>query len=150
MTVDIAVSVQGLDDFDAALDKIAIRVRAATRKGTRQAIRLVERRATVHLSRYYHPPNTPTPSPPGEPPARITGHLRGSLSPTGPYPTGGGFGGKVGPTAVYSRIQELGGQAGRNHSVTLPPRPYMRPTRASVIADGSLRRAFAGAWRAAL
>jgi phage gpG-like protein len=51
---------------------------------------------------------------------------------------------------VYSRIQELGGQTGRNHSVTLPPRPYMRPTRASVIADGSLRQAFVGAWRNAL
>ncbi|MDX3203069.1 hypothetical protein PV374_36340, partial [Streptomyces scabiei] len=91
-----------------------------------------------------------TPSLPGQPPARITGHLRGSMSPTGPYPTAGGFGGKVGPTAVYSRIQELGGQTGRNHSVTLPPRPYMRPTRASVIADGSLRRIFVGAWRRAL
>jgi hypothetical protein len=148
--VDIHVNVQGGDRLEAALDRIALRVRTATRAGAKEGIRLVQRRVFVQLSRYSHPPNTPTPSPPGQPPARISGHLRGSLSPTGPYPTGGGFGGKLGPTAVYSRIQELGGQAGRNHSVTLPPRPYMRPTRAQVIADGSLRRVFVGAWRRAL
>lgn len=144
------MNVQGADALTAALDQIALRVRTATRSATKEATRLVRRRAFVQLNRYSHPPNTPTPSPPGEPPARITGNLRGSLSPTGPYPTSGGFGGKLGPTAVYARIQELGGRAGRNHSVTLPPRPYMQPTRASVIADGSLRRTFIGAWRRAL
>ncbi|WP_128381276.1 hypothetical protein [Streptomyces cavernae] len=147
--MDVHVNVQS-DDPLAALDQLALRVRTATRKGAKEALRLVHRRAWAQLSRYYHPPNTPIPSPPGQPPARITGHLRGSLSPTGPFPTAGGFGGRLGPTAVYSRIQELGGRAGRGHSVTLPPRPYMRPTRASVIADGSLRRAFIGAWRRAL
>lgn len=147
--MDVTISVQA-DDFDAALDLLAVRVRTATRSAAKQATRHVQRRAWAHLSRYFHAPNTPTPSPPGQPPARITGHLRGSVSPTGPYPTAGGFGGRVGPTAVYSRIQELGGQAGRNYAVTLPPRPYMRPTRASVIADGSLRRVFIGAWRRAL
>jgi hypothetical protein len=148
--VDVGVNVQGADQFAAALDRLALRVRTATRSGAKDGIRLVQRRAFVQLSRYSHPPHTPTPSPPGQPPARISGHLRGGLSPTGPYPTGAGFGGKVGPTAVYSRIQELGGQAGWGHSVTLPPRPYMRPTRAAVIADGSLRRVFIGAWRRAL
>lgn len=144
------MSVQGADQLAAALDRMMLRVRTATRAGAKEATRTVQRRAFVELSRYSHPPGTPTPSPPGQPPARISGYLRGSLSPTGPYPTGGGFGAKLGPTAVYSRIQELGGQAGRNHSVTLPPRPYMRPTRARVLADGSLRRAFVGAWRRAL
>jgi hypothetical protein len=147
---DISVNVSGGDAVEAALGRIALKVRLATRSSVREATGLVQRRAFVALSRYSHPPNTPTPSPPGEPPARITGHLGGSLSPTGPYAIGGGFGGKLGPTAVYSRIQELGGRAGRNHSVTLPPRPYMRPTRASMIADGSLRRVFVGAWRRAL
>jgi hypothetical protein len=148
--VDVSVNVQGADRFEAALDRIALRVRTATRSGAKEGIRLVQRRAFVQLSRYSHPPNTPTPSPPGEPPARISGHLRGGLSPTGPYPTGAGFGGKLGPTAVYARIQELGGQAGRNHSVTLPPRPYMRPVHTQMIADGSLRQVFVGAWRRAL
>lgn len=148
--MDISVNVQGADRLEAALDRMAQRVRSATRAGAKDGIRLVQRRAFVQLSRYAHPPHTPTPSPPGQPPARISGHLRGGLSPTGPYSTGAGFAGKLGPTAAYGRIQELGGLAGRNHSVTLPPRPYMRPTRTSVIADGSLRRAFVGAWRRAL
>lgn len=147
---DIQINVQGADKVAAALDRIALRVRSATRSAVKDGTRLVQRRAITELSRYSHPRGTPTPSPPGQPPARITGHLSGSLSPTGPYPTGGGFGGKLGPTAVYSRIQELGGRAGRNHSVTLPPRPYMRPTRSKVVADGSLRRIFVGAWRRAL
>lgn len=147
---DISVTVSGGDAVAAALDRIARRVRTATRSAVKDANRLVQRRAMTELSRYSHPPHTPTPSPPGQPPARITGHLLGSLSPTGPYPIAGGFGGKVGPTAVYSRIQELGGRAGRNHSVTLPPRPYMRPTRAKIVADGSLRQVFVGAWRRAL
>lgn len=148
--MDVGVNVHGGDQLAAALDQMARRVRSATRAATKDGIRLVKRRAFVQLSRYSHLPNTPTPSPPGQPPARITGHLRGGLSPTGPYPTGAGFGGKLGPTAVYSRIQELGGQAGRGHSVTLPPRPYMRPTHQQMIADGSLRRVYIGAWRRAL
>jgi phage gpG-like protein len=147
---EFGVSVQGADQFAAALDQIALRMRSATRSATKEGIRLVKRRAFAQLSIYSHPPNTPTPSPPGAPPARITGHLRGGLSPTGPYSTGDGFAGKLGPTAVYSRIQELGGQAGRGHSVTLPPRPYMQPTRASIIAEGTLRATFVGAWRRAL
>lgn len=146
---DVAASVNA-GDLEAALDALAVRVRAATRSATREGIRLVQRRAHAQLSRYgYHPAGTPTPSPPGQPPAIITGHLRGSLSPTGPYPTGAGFAGKIGPTAVYARIQELGGVTGRGHATRLPPRPYMQPTRAQVIADGSLRGVYARAWRRA-
>ncbi len=147
---DITVNVRGVAEVDAALDRMALRIRSATRSAVRDGMRLAQRRAFVQLSRYSHPPHTPTPSPPGQPPARISGHLRGSLDPTGPYPVNGGFGGKVGPTAVYSRIQELGGVTGRGHSVTLPPRPYLGPTRAALVTDGSLRRIFVGAWRRAL
>lgn len=148
---EVRVGVSGADAFSAALDQVAVRVRAATRKATGEGIRLARRRSWAELSRYgYHPAGTPTPSPPGQPPAIITGHLRGSLSPTGPYPTSGGFGGRLGPTAVYGRIQELGGRAGRGHSVTLPPRPYMRPAYERMRADGSLRRLYVDAWRRAL
>jgi len=35
---------------------------------------------------------------------------------------------EIGPTAVYSRIQELGGDTGRGHRSHLPPRPYIKPT----------------------
>lgn len=145
---DIGVHVDGVDDLARALDILQQRMHSATRKATKDGLKLLERRAHAQLSRYYHPPNTPTPSPPGQPPARITGHLRGSLTPTGPVSTGGGFTGQLGPTAVYSRIQELGGQAGRGHSVTLPPRPYMRPTVRSSRSD--LRAIYVEAWRRAM
>jgi phage gpG-like protein len=145
---DIAVRVEGVDEFASALDALQQRMHSATRKATKDGIALLKRRTHSRLSRYYHPPNTPTPSPPGEPPARISGHLRGSLAPTGPIETGSGYTGQLGPTAVYGRIQELGGQAGRNHSVTLPPRPYLAPTMRD--ARGDLRRQYLEAWRRAM
>lgn len=148
--VDTGFHAEGTDALGQALDRLAQRVHSATRKAVREATRHAQRRATVHLSRYYHPPNTPTPSPPGQPPARIGGHLRGSLKPTGPFPTAGGYTGQLGATAVYARIQELGGRTGRNHASELPPRPYLRPTHRAMLADGSLRRIFADAWRDAL
>lgn len=145
---DIAVTIEGVDDFAAALDALHERLHAATRTATQDGMNLLQRRTRTNLSRYSHAPGTPTPSPPGEPPARITGHLRGSLSPTGPLPGGGGFTGEIGPTAVYSRIQELGGQAGRGHSSTLPPRPYLAP--AVRASRDQLRRLYIEAWRRAL
>lgn len=146
--MDVTVAVDGADEFCAALDALEQRLTSATRKATKDGMALLQRRAHSRLSRYYHPPRTPTPSPPGEPPARINGHLRGSLTPTGPVPTGSGFSGQVGPTAVYSRIQELGGRAGRNHSVTLPPRPYLAPTVRDARDD--LRRLYVEAWTRAM
>lgn len=146
--MDIGVAVEGVDEFAAALDALQQRMHSATRKATKDGLTLIKRRAHSRLSRYYHPPNTPTPSPPGQPPARISGHLRGSLSPTGPIPTAGGFTGSIGPTAVYGRIQELGGRAGRNHSITLPPRPYLAPTVRDARND--LRRQYVEAWQRAM
>lgn len=146
--MDVGVSVDGVDDFAAAIDALEQRIVSATRKATKDGMSLLQRRAHSRLSRYYHPPHTPTPSAPGEPPARINGHLRGSLSPTGPVPTGSGFSGQLGPTAVYSRIQELGGRAGRGHSVTLPPRPYLAPTVRDARND--LRRLYVEAWSRAM
>lgn len=146
--MDVGVSIEGVDEFAAALDALQQRMHSATRKATKDGLTLLQRRAHGRLSRYYHPPGTRTPSPPGQPPARISGHLRGSLSPTGPVPTGSGFTGQLGPTAVYSRIQELGGRAGRGHSVTLPPRPYLAPTVRDSRND--LRRLYVVAWQHAI
>ena len=146
--MDVGVAIEGVDEFAAALDALAQRMHSATRKATGDGIKLLQRRTHSRLSRYYHPPNTPTPAPPGGPPARISGHLRGSLTPTGPYATGTGYTGQLGPTAVYGRIQELGGQAGRNHSVTLPPRPYLEPTVRDSRND--LRRLYVDAWARAM
>ena len=79
------------------------------------------------------------PSSPGSPPAVRTGHLRRSITsdwtdkkipstgvkaPTSKYPV---ISGVIGSNLAYARIHELGGQTGRNHSVKLPARPYLRP-----------------------
>jgi len=109
------------------------------------------------LVRYSHTRGTFTPSPPGEPPAIVGGALKRSLRlypaiRTGPSSAQS----KVVPLIKYARIQELGGTVhaqdgllhwktnGKDHyasSVTLPPRPYMRPTHRKTIEDGRLRNA---------
>lgn len=35
--------------------------------------------------------------------------------------------GRVGSNVVYAAIHEYGGNAGRNHSAHIPPRPYLKP-----------------------
>lgn len=145
---DIGVTVEGVDGFEAGLDALRQRMHSATRSATSDGLKLLKRRAHGKLSVYYHPPGTPTPSSPGQPPARITGRLRDSLTSTGPTATGSGFTGQLGPTRVYSRIQELGGQAGRGHSITIPPRPFLAPTVRDARED--LRCQYIEAWRRAL
>jgi len=113
----------------------------------------------VELVKYSHQKNTRTPSPPGEPPAIIGGHLKRSVklwpaTVTGPYRASS----KVGPQIVYARIQELGGTVTPighpflrfpaigggwvfARKVKLPPRPYMRPVHRRMVQDGRLRQA---------
>jgi hypothetical protein len=86
---------------------------------------------TNELRRYSHPAGTPTPSPKGEPPARISGTLARSMR---QEPASGArkigthkYQVVVGPTVVYGRIHELGGWAGPGHRTYIPRRPYINP-----------------------
>lgn len=97
-----------------------------------------ERGIKAELSRSSHSRGTPTPSPPGSPPAIITGSLRRSVITQPPTGGGGVWSAAGGPTIVYSRIQELGGRAGRGHRTVLPPRPYVRPAVNQLRASGRL------------
>lgn len=125
-----------------------------------------DRLTGVTLRRYSHPPATKTPSPPGQPPAWMTGELARSVTSV-LGPSGGMTAtATVGPHTVYARIQEYGGsirpvrarflrwtEDGIVHyskHVRLPPRPYMRPAIREVIEDGSLTRAAAEAFMAAV
>lgn len=110
-----------------------------------------------------HAPVTPTPSAPGMPPAQMTGRLRASAACVrGP---GGGMHASsvVSVNTIYAATQEWGGvHHGNPHmwlwvrfigpdesrrrgwvrrSVTIPPRPFMRPSAADVIEDGSVTEA---------
>ncbi|WP_067483763.1 hypothetical protein [Actinomadura hibisca] len=103
------------------------------------------------LARRSHAPRTPTPSPPGQPPAKISGRLRDKVTVTSARQIGAGrWMAAAGPDGVvYARIQELGGVTGRNHMTVIPPRPYMRPAVREVRESGrATEAAVAAFWRA--
>lgn len=146
-----SVRVTGISDVQDALRAMAARIQAATPVAVATATALVEERARANLSRTSHRRGTPTPSAPGEPPALITGALRGSFDILGPTETGAAtWRAVLGPTAVYARIQELGGQTGRNHATTLPARPYLRPAYDDAVHDPAFADVFIRAWGAAV
>ncbi len=117
----------------------------------------------VTLSRFQSTPVSRTPSPPGAPPASMTGNLRRSVTCVrGP---GGGVvaSSLVGPHTIYAVTQEWGEvHTGRPHMwlwikyigpqevkrrgwvkrvVHIPARPYVRPSRDAVISNGSVQAA---------
>lgn len=145
------MSVTGITELKRALEAMAARIEAATPFAVLAATALVEGKARENLARTSHARGTPTPSAPGQPPSRITGRLRSSFEVLGPTPAGSGAWRSVlGPTAVYARIQELGGQAGRGRSVTLPARPYLRPAFEESVHDPAFIGVFTQFWGRAI
>lgn len=140
------IRLQGLTELVSALNKRGAAVGTATVAATRESAELVEHVAFSNLARQSHPPHTPTPSRPGDPPATISGALAESLHVEGPAAVGAGVFARVGPTSPYGRIQELGGTAG--WGAQLPARPYLWPAvRDSLPAINAIYRE---AWTAAL
>lgn len=140
------IVLRGVDIFKGAVDTKVAQMRAATRAATAKALHLIERRAKQKLGLRSHQRGTPTPSGPGEPPALITGNLRRSIAVTGPAPiTANAWRGKVGPTAVYGRVQELGGPTGRG---VLPARPYLHPSYEELREE--IHALFRAAWTKAI
>lgn len=138
--------------FDAMLDQLRAkreRVRAVTPDALDEAIRLVQAAAMIMLTTTSHAPGTPTPSSPGEPPSLITGRLRGSMEVEPPQQVGDArWEARTGPTAVYGRIQELGGICGAGHRTHLPPRPYLAPAFAASLPRAG--QIVADAWDSAV
>lgn len=145
------IQVLGMSELNVAMERLATQLGYATRTATAQASHLLEREIKKQLSTSSHGKGTPTPSSPGEPPSLITGTLRRSITVKGPHPLGmGRWESEIGPTAVYGRIQELGGVTGRGYAATLPARPYVKPAFDKLAATGALTRVYHSAWRAAL
>lgn len=145
------MTVSGISEVISALRAMGERAAAATPQAVVAGQAVIEGRARAALSRYSHPPGTPTPAPPGGPPALVTGRLRSSFDLAGPTQQGVGVWRSVmGPTAVYARIQELGGRAGRNHASVLPARPYLRPSVEEALHSGLVRAQFVQAWGRAI
>ncbi|MFI1535582.1 hypothetical protein [Streptomyces anandii] len=144
-----SVHITGLSELNGALMALERDLQRATRLATAQAAHMAEAAIKQMLTTSSHPKGTPTPSAPGEPPSLVTGTLRRSIKVTGPAPAGlGRWLAEVGPTAVYGRVQELGGTAG--HGAELPPRPYVQPAYERLVASGAIRRAYYVAWAAAI
>lgn len=131
-----------VEELPAFLRQISDRVAAEAPPKAAKAMGLAFQRHVVQSMR------GPSPSPPGTPPARVTGTLARSVQTTDPVRVGEASAEvSVAPHTVYARIQNYGGviharhltRAGRpgflrwedksgvhyRHSVTLPPRPYM-------------------------
>lgn len=154
------IRLEGVGEFKAALLETISKEQAATRGAVAKAAHLIERRAKELLSvsgrgdqgrdsKGRFTSRGGSPSAPGEPPHLQSGTLRRSVTVDGPTPEmfGGyrGWKAQVGPTAVYGRVQELGGQTGWG---VLPPRPYMTPAYDDV--KPLLLPLFRDAWRDAL
>jgi hypothetical protein len=119
-----------IDDngFARRCDYLAARVDDVMREIVGDGVTIAHRNVATELTRKTHPPGTPTPSVPPEPPALITGNLRRSAQDRLPVRIGRAvWEGALRMTAVYARIQAKGGWTGRNHATYLPARDYITP-----------------------
>lgn len=138
------ITVTGTSEAQAALRAIATRAQHANRNTVRDVGFAIEAEAKRQLTTSSHTRDTATPSSPGEPPSLVSGNLRRSVLTRGPTGSGPAATISVGPTAIYSRIQELGGTAG--HGAQLPARPYLTPAAEHVMGQvmGIAARNWAG------
>jgi len=126
--VKIKITVEKGRDSSDALKRLSDRLIRAARDGTSDALHAVEREAKINTVEVFRHP---------------TGHLAGSIRVERVKKFRRSWAGKVGPTLVYSRIQELGGTISPNKGrflrwvdadgvhfarhVTLKPHPYLKP-----------------------
>ena len=120
----------------------------------------------VLLTQQSHGAGTPTPSPPGTPPAKISGVLARSVMRTPTQRIGPGIAYTTwGPTVVYGPVQEYGAIITAKSArvlanratgqvfgvqVTIPARPYMSRGTELLISSGTFTRVQSAAFLAAL
>lgn len=150
--------------WSAALDAMLARLESATGDASKSAADYIGRVAKGKLEHLGHSELTFSPSMPGEPPAMVSGALADSIISvrTGPQSAA------VGPTTVYARIQELGGNMHghpymefhklykgrvtkfRRGFVRLPPRPYLEPATDEAVNSGRVQDIYATHWARAI
>jgi len=145
------VKLLGVAEFTAAIEAMVVAADVASREAVAAGAHLIEAETKEDLSIGSHAKGEPTSSAPGAPPDLVTGALRRSVKVEGPARVGPAtWRAGVGPTAVYGRIQELGGVTGRGGATALPARPYLGPALQHLIDSGRLSAVFSKAWRAAV
>lgn len=137
---------EGAKEFQRAMDETIAKQAAAAREALALSAHEVEKQVKQQLTTTSHAKGEPTPSAPGEPPSLVSGKLRQSVTVDGPKTVGpNSWEAKVGPTMIYGRIQELGGDTGRGGATHLPPRPYVMP--GLQAAKDFMVEAFRKAWK---
>jgi hypothetical protein len=145
----VSIEVFGEHEYSVALAAIAARVDVATGHATHEAAKHVQTHAHELLTQRSHARGTPTPSPPGSPPARISGDLAGSVKAHDPERHElGHWSAETAPDTPYAAIQEHGGHAGRGGASHLPARPYMAP--AVEHSKPQIAAGYYEAWAAAI
>jgi hypothetical protein len=158
---------------NAAADVVA-RLRVIRDRAATQAVRDAataggqagETLVKMVLTKTSHDAGTPTPSPKGSPPSKISGDLARSVQRTPTILLGPGVAATTyGPTVIYGTVQEFGMpisvknkqvlanvETGQifGKSVVIPPRPFMRPSTVLLIESGVLAQEMAEAFLAAL
>ena len=129
------INVEGLTELRARLTAAAGRLDSETHTATSAAAAVAEKAVKEQLRQSSHQKGTVTPADPGQPPSLITGNLMRSVAINGPTGRAGAYKAEIGPTAVYGRIQELGGNTGRGHRTHLPRRPYVQPAWAEAAPE---------------
>jgi phage gpG-like protein len=146
--------------WSAALDRMIALCDEAAFNASMAAAHEIQGRTRALLTAQDHPAHTKTPSAPGSPPAAISGDLAGSV-----LVSDDGDSALVGPTTVYGRIQELGGEMFGHpmmhwqeppgvwhHSAhhSLPDRPYLKPATESAVDDGTVHQIYYDHWLRAI
>lgn len=136
MQVDISFNDHGLikqfEDMPTVIDKAVEKgVNMVTAEARKEVV------GAKGLTKYEkHKRGTPTPSPPGEPPAQVSMDLRRSVRAFPAVKIGHGkYSGYVEPVMPYARYQELG-------TATMPARPFMRPAKDRMMENHKALRIF--------
>lgn len=159
---NITVSFDGVSSLIAAIEAIKPRIDAATRAATKETGNRLQTDARANFSGS-HAPGWHHVG--GDKPNTVSGHLQQSIMFLRPVTqtAPGRYTTKIGPTAIYSRVIELGdtihgnpllawwdaqeARWQRRHQVTVPPRPFFTPARMSLAPK--MESIFYAAWREA-
>jgi phage gpG-like protein len=138
-----------IDRFEASITDWSKQCELEGHLASIDAANFIQELVQAKLSEFPHPRSEPTETMPFKgPPGLISGDLRDSV--TVERMAVGGFA-KVYPTAVYARIQEIGGWTGNHHMQFLPPRPYFLNTvrELDTVGPGGMEHIYYEHWRKA-